>query len=114
MTSGARVSANNYPRGRVDANEYFPILARASSRRLNRSDMAQEAFMTWNQVETNWWQLKNKFVFGGFRLSGGNSQRSDRSGLELSMVGQSAELQPAAFRPDDRGRRSEFSLHIGC
>jgi hypothetical protein len=78
------------------------------------SDMAQEAFMTWNQVETNWWQLKNKFVFGGFRLSGGDSQRSDRSGLELSTVGQSAELQPAAFRPDDRGRRSEFSLHIGC
>jgi hypothetical protein len=75
--------------------------------------MAQETFMRWTQVETNWRKLKN-IVFDGFRLSGGDSQQSDRRGPEISTVGHSAELQLAAFRPDDRGRRSEFSLHIGC
>jgi hypothetical protein len=77
------------------------------------SDRAQETFMRWTQVETNWRKLKN-IVFDGFRLSGGDSQQSDRRRPEISAVGHSAELQLAAFRPDDRGRRSEFSLHIGC
>jgi hypothetical protein len=76
--------------------------------------MTQEAFMRWNQVETNWRQLKKKIDFGKFRLSVGDGPQSDRSGPENFSIGHSAELRLAAFRPDDRGRRSEFSLHIGC
>jgi hypothetical protein len=67
-----------------------------------------------NQGETNWWRLMNRIVFGGFHLSGGDDQRSDRTGPEISTDGHSAELQLAAFRPDDGARRSEYSLHIGC
>jgi hypothetical protein len=70
--------------------------------------------MRWNQLETNWRQLKNRIVNGGFSASGRDSPRSDRSGQEISTVGHSAESQLAAFRPDERGKRSEFSLHIGC
>jgi hypothetical protein len=77
------------------------------------SGMSQEASMRWNQVETNWRQLKN-IVLGELGSTGGGSPRSDRSGSEISTVGHGAESQLAAFRPDDRGRRSEFSLHIGC
>lgn len=67
-----------------------------------------------NQGETNWWRLMSRIVFGGFRLSGGDDPRSDRSGPEISTGGPSAELQLAAFCPDDGARRSEYSLHIGC
>ena len=70
--------------------------------------------MRWTKVETSWRQLKDKIASGGFRLSAGDRQRSDGSGSEVSTAGHSGELQLAAFRPDERGRRSEFSLHIGC
>jgi hypothetical protein len=76
--------------------------------------MVQEAFMKWTRIEMNWRRLKDKIVFRGFRLSDGDSQRFDLIGAEISRVGQSDGSQPATFRPDDRGRRSEFSLHIGC
>jgi hypothetical protein len=33
-------------------------------------------------------------------------------GAETSSDGRS-DAQPTAFQPDDRGKRSEFSLHIG-
>jgi len=76
--------------------------------------MAQEAFMKWRRSEINWRLLKDKIVFRGFRLSDGDSQLFELIGAEISRVGQSDESHSAAFRPDDRGRRSEFSLHIGC
>ncbi len=69
--------------------------------------------MRWSQLVTNWRRLKDRIVFGGFNLSGGDNQRSDQRGSGISTVGHSAELQLASFRPDDQGRRSEFSLHIG-
>ncbi len=76
--------------------------------------MAQEVFMKWTRIEMNWTRLKDKIIFRGFRLSHGDSHRSDLIGAKISGGGQGDQSQPAAFRPDDRGRRSEFSLHIGC
>ena len=70
--------------------------------------------MKWRRIEINWRLLKDKIVFRGFRLSDGDSQLFELIGAEISRVGQSGQSQPAAFHPDDRGRRSEFSLHIGC
>jgi hypothetical protein len=70
--------------------------------------MAQEAFMKWRRIEASWVELKDKFALWPFRLS------KDDRGAEMSRVSQSDDSQPAAFHPDDRGRRSEFSLHIGC
>ncbi len=76
--------------------------------------MAQEAIMKWSQIEASWMLLKDKFSFWPFRLSDDDSESFGLIGVEISRVSQSDEPQPAAFHPDDRGRRSEFSLHIGC
>jgi hypothetical protein len=75
--------------------------------------MMQEAFMKWSRNEASWMQLKDKFAFWPFRLSD-DSEGFGLIGVEISRVSQSDEPQPAAFHPDERGRRSEFSLHIGC
>ena len=76
--------------------------------------MAQEAFMKWNRIEASWKQLKDTFAFRSFGLSDDVSQRLDFIGGEISSVGEGDESHPAAFRPDDREMRNEFSLHIGC
>ena len=75
--------------------------------------MAQEAIMKWSRIEASWKNLKDKFAFRPFRSSDDDSENFDLIGAEISRVGQSDELQPAPFHPDDRGRGSEFSLHIG-
>lgn len=75
---------------------------------------AQEAFMMWAQIEASWTQLKDKFALMPFRLSADGYESLDPIRAERSRVGQSDELQPATFRPDERGMRSAFSLHIGC
>jgi hypothetical protein len=76
--------------------------------------MAQEAFMKWSRIEASWMQLKDKFAFWSFRLSHDDSESFGLIGAEISRVSQSDESHPTAFHPDERGRRSEFSLHIGC
>ncbi len=70
--------------------------------------------MKWTQIEASWKQLKDRFAFWPFRLSDDDSESVGLIGAEISMVGQADGPQTAAFHPDDRGRRSEFSLHIGC
>ncbi len=70
--------------------------------------------MKWNRIVARWKQLKDKFAFRLFRLSDHDSERFGLIGAEISRVAQSDKSQPPAFHPDDRGRRSEFSLHIGC
>ncbi len=70
--------------------------------------------MKCGRIEIDWRLLKDKIVFRGFRLSDDDSQLFELIGAEISRVGQSDQSQPAACHPDDRGRRSEFSLHIGC
>ena len=79
--------------------------------------MAQEAFMNWDQIQVRWKRLKETFVLRWFRVTDDNGESLDKS-LELISAGMSrygqSDTQPTAFHPDDRGRRSEFSLHIGC
>ena len=70
--------------------------------------------MRWTLDEASWKELKHKFAFRLFRLSDDDRTSVDPIRAKMSRVGQSDELQPAAFHPDDRGRQSEFSLHIGC
>jgi len=79
-----------------------------------RGAMAQEAIMNWHRIEASWKNLKDKFAFRPFRSPDDDRESSGLTGAEISRVGQSDELQPAPFHPDDRGRGSEFSLHIGC
>jgi uncharacterized protein YjbJ (UPF0337 family) len=76
--------------------------------------MKQEAFMNWDQIEVSWRQLKDKIVFRWGRPTDDKGKRVDLIGAEMSRDGQSREAQTRAFRPDDRGKRSEFSQHIGC
>jgi hypothetical protein len=77
------------------------------------STMAQEAFMNRDQIQESWKQLKEKFVLRWFRVTYDNGKGLHLIGAEMSREGQS-DAQPTAFHPDDRGKRSEFSLHIGC
>ena len=53
-----------------------------------------------------------KFVFQRFRMDN-NGKGMQLSTAKMSRDNQS-DAQPTAFRPDDRAKRSEFSLHIGC
>ena len=69
--------------------------------------------MNWDQIQVSWKQLKEKFVLQWFRVTDDNGKGLELIGAEMSRYGQS-DTQPTAFRPDDRGKRSEFSLHIGC
>jgi hypothetical protein len=75
--------------------------------------MAQEAFMNWDQIQVSWNQLKDKYVRQRFGVNGDSGKRLGPIGTEISSAGQS-NAQPTAFHPDDRGKRAEFSLHIGC
>jgi hypothetical protein len=75
--------------------------------------MAQEAFMKWDQIQVSWKQLKEKFVLQSFGVTDDNDKSLELIGVEMSWDGQS-DAQPTAFHPDDHGRRSEFSLQIGC
>ena len=69
--------------------------------------------MNWDQIQVSWKQLKDKFVFQWFSVTDDNGNGLELIGAEMSRDGQS-DAQPTAFHPDDRGKRSEFSLHIGC
>jgi hypothetical protein len=77
------------------------------------SAMTQEAFMNWVQIQLSWKQLKEKLALQWFRVTDDNSKSLELSGAEMSSDDRS-DTQSAAFRPDDREKRSEFSLHIGC
>ena len=69
--------------------------------------------MNWDQIQVSWKQLKEKFVLQWFTVTDDDSKSLELIGAERSWDDRS-DTQPAAFRPDDRGKRSEFSLHIGC
>ena len=78
-----------------------------------RSAMAQEAFMKWDQIQLSWKQLKEKFDLQWLMVTDDNGKSLELIGTEMSWDDQ-RDAQPPAFHPDDRGKRSEFSLHIGC
>jgi hypothetical protein len=75
--------------------------------------MAQEAFMKWDQIQVSWNQLKDKYVRQWSKATGDSGKDLGLIGAEKSSGGQSG-ARPTAFRADDRGKRAEFSLHIGC
>jgi len=77
------------------------------------SAMAQEAFMNWDQIQVSWKQLIESFALRWFRVTDDNGKSLELIGAEMSWDDQ-RDAQPTAFHPDDRGKRSEFSLHIGC
>jgi hypothetical protein len=69
--------------------------------------------MNWDQIQVSWRQLKGKFIFERFRAMDDNGKGPRLSTAKMSRYGQ-CDAQLTAFRPDDRAKRSEFSLHIGC
>ena len=69
--------------------------------------------MDWDQIQASWNQLKEKFVLQRFRMTDDNGKGLQLIGAEMSRDNRSV-TQPAAFHPDYREKRSEFSLHIGC
>ena len=69
--------------------------------------------MKWVQIQESWKQIKVKFVLQWFRMNDDNGKSLELTGAKISWDDQS-DAQPTAFHPDDRGKRSEFSLHIGC
>jgi hypothetical protein len=70
--------------------------------------------MNWDRVETSWKRLKEATAFVRRRLTNRAGKRLDSLGVETPSDGQGSDPNISAFRPDDHGRRSEFSLHIGC
>ena len=68
--------------------------------------------MIWDLIQVSWKQLKEKFVFRWFSATDDNGKALELIGAEMLRDGQTG-AQPMAFRPNDREKRSEFSLHIG-
>ena len=75
--------------------------------------MKQEAFISGIEF-TELAGAQRRNGFRTCRLADDMGTQIDLIGAEMSSDGQSGDVQTTAFRPDDRGRRSEFSLHIGC
>ncbi len=69
--------------------------------------------MNWDQIQANWKQTKETFVFQRFRKTDDNRKSPELSSAKMAGDRQN-DVRPTAFRPDDRAKRSEFSLHIGC
>ena len=68
--------------------------------------------MKWDQIQVSWKQLKERFVLQWSRVTDDNGKSLELIGAEMSSDGES-DGQPKEFRPNDREKRSEFSLHIG-
>jgi len=69
--------------------------------------------MNWDRIVWSWKQLKDEIVPRFRGRADNKGARLDLTGAQMSSDDQSTDMQTTAFRPDDRGRRSEFSLHIG-
>jgi hypothetical protein len=78
-----------------------------------RSVMKQEAFVSWDRIAGSWKRLKDEIV-QWCRLADDKGASFDLIAAEMSSDRQSSDVQRSVFRPGDRGKRSEFSLHIGC
>ena len=69
--------------------------------------------MKWDRLQLSWKQLIEKSVLHWLRVKVDDGNSLELMGAEMSWDDRS-DAQPTAFHPDDRGKRSEFSLHIGC
>jgi tyrosyl-tRNA synthetase len=79
-----------------------------------RSVMKQEALMSWYRIAGSWKRLKDEIVFQWCRMVDDKGTSFDLIGAEMSSGRQNSDVQTSVIRPDDHGKRSEFSLHIGC
>ena len=70
--------------------------------------------MRWDRIVGSWKRLKDEIVFQWCRLADDKGTSFDLIGAEMSNDRQNSDGQTTTFRTDDRGKRSEFSLHIGC
>ena len=67
--------------------------------------------MDWDTLKLIWTRLKEQLRFHRAR-SGDN--RDSRISAETSMTDQQSNGRSAAYQPDFREKRHEFSQHIGC
>jgi hypothetical protein len=88
----------------------LPALVHGTSMRLG---MTQEEIVNWDQIQSSWKQLKDRFAFQRARVTYDTRNRLDPIDAKMAKDGH-CDMQPIEFRPNDRGKRSEFSLHIGC
>ena len=69
--------------------------------------------MNSDQIQANWKQIKETFVFQRLRTTDDNRKGPELNSAKMARDRQN-DARPTAFRPDDHAKRSEFSLHIGC
>ena len=69
--------------------------------------------MSWYRIAGSWKQLRDG-VFQWCWLVDDKDTSFDLIGTEMSSDRQNSDVQTSVIRPEDHGRRSEFSLHIGC
>ena len=80
-----------------------------------RSVMKQEAFISCGSDERELEAgRKTKSSFGRYSLVDDKGTSFDLIGAGMSSGRQNSDVQTSVIRPDDHGKRSEFSLHIGC
>ena len=70
--------------------------------------------MSWDQIAGSWKRVKDEIVFQWCRMVDDKGTSFDLIGAEMSSGRQNSDVQTSVIRPDDHGKRSEFSLHIGC
>lgn len=70
--------------------------------------------MSWDRIAGSWKRLNDEIVFQRRRMVDDKGTTFDLIGAEMSSGRQNRDVQTSVIRPDDHGKRSEFSLHIGC
>ena len=70
--------------------------------------------MSWVRIAGSWKRLKHEIVFQWCSMVDDKGTSFDLTGAEMSSDRQNSDAQTSVIRPDDHGKRSEFSLHIGC
>jgi len=69
----------------------------------------------WDRLTASATHLSEKTVFLRIRLIGDNRRRSNLIDSErMPGNGQDRATQAMAYHPDNRNKRDEYSLHIGC
>ena len=68
--------------------------------------------MTWSGLAI-WEQLRSMFALRPFRRSYTYCERLDVMGSDKWRLDDRDDAKPATYQPDERARRSEYSLHIG-
>jgi len=70
--------------------------------------------MSWNVIAGSCKRLKDEIVFQWRKRTDDKGTSFDLIAAGMSSDRECGDVQTSVFRPDDHGKRSEFSLHIGC